>query len=336
VTARRIAQAFALLLGAGVILWILIGLPYKGYPGDAVELVVPRGTAPAEVARLLGEAGVIRSPLIFRIQAKLMGRSERLQAGEYRFEGPISTGEALRRITEGNVILHRVTFPEGLAGREVIDRLVELGLASREELSEAFTETGPVEDLDPSAADLEGYLFPDTYHFARSTPARQILGAMVRRFREELGDGIGSSARRLGLSVREVVTMASLVEKETSLDRERGRVSAVFHNRLRLRMPLQCDPTVIYALAADGRYSGSLSRADLAYDSPYNTYVNPGLPPGPIAAPGRASLEAAVHPDDTDDLYFVADGSGGHTFSRSLEDHVRAVERYRRLGRRGT
>lgn len=334
-TVRRILLSIPLLASLLALVVMIFGGPFKGYEGDAALVVVPRGSTPAQVATLLADAGIIRSRTLFQLEARLSGKAPSLQAGEYRFEGPLSSWTVLGIIASGEVLLHKLTIPEGLTGMEVISRVAGMGLAGKDDLLAAFRDPSPVHDIDPRAVDLEGYLFPDTYHFARPTPARQILGDMVARFRDELADGLAEQARRAGMSIHDMVTLASLIEKETSLPEERGRISAVFHNRLERRMPLQCDPTVIYALASDGRYNGSLTREDLQYVSPYNTYVNPGLPPGPIAAPGRAALEAAIQPDDAPDLYFVADGSGGHHFSRTLEEHLRAVEKYRRLQRSG-
>ncbi len=325
----------AVLLAAAAAAWISFA-GRSGEPGGAaIQVVIPRGASPAEVAEILEGSGVVRSALLFRLRTRLSGASERLQAGEYEFTGRVTPGEALQKLLTGDVVLHRLTLPEGITGAEVLERIAELGLAGKEDLEAAFADASPVRDLDPEAVDLEGYLFPDTYHLARPTPARQILGEMVARFRREITGELLGRARGLGLSLREAVTLASLIEKETAVPEERGRISAVFHNRLGRRMPLQCDPTVIYALASDGRYRGSLSREDLRYDSPYNTYVNLGLPPGPIASPGGDALQAAVAPQSVPDLYFVADGNGGHYFSRSLDDHIRAVERYRRLQRKG-
>jgi UPF0755 protein len=333
--ARAVLGVLAVLGGAGAVGFAILSTPAGAPPGESILVRIPRGSAPSQVAAILEEAGVIRSGTFFTLRARLTGASGRLQAGEYEFTGRVSPGDVLRRIAAGEVLLHRLTLPEGLAGPEVVDRIVGLDLAPREDLEAAFAEPGSVRDLDPEAVDLEGYLFPDTYHLPRPAPADRILGEMVARFRREMTEEFLSGARRLGLTVRQVVTLASLIEKETSIPAERRRISAVFHNRLRRGMPLQCDPTVIYALSADGRYRGRLSREDLRYDSPYNTYLVQGLPPGPIASPGRESLEAAIAPLDTGDLYFVADGTGGHHFSRSLDEHLRAVERYRRLLRRG-
>ncbi len=332
---KQVVWIGAALLGASAAAWMLIE-GRAGEPGGAaIQVVIPRGASPGEVAEILEGAGVVRSALLFRLRTRLSGASERLQAGEYEFTGMVTPGEALHKLLTGDGLLHRLTLPEGITGAEVLERIAALGLTGKEDLEAAFADVTPVRDLDPGAADLEGYLFPDTYHFARPTPARQILGEMVAMFRREITGELLGRARGLGLSLREAVTLASLIEKETSVPEERGRISAVFHNRLGRRMPLQCDPTVIYALASDGRYRGSLSREDLRYDSPYNTYMNMGLPPGPIASPGREALEAAVAPHSSADLYFVADGTGGHYFSKSLEDHLRAVGRYRRLQSKG-
>ena len=191
----------------------------------------------------------------------------------------------------------------------------------------ATEEAGRIADLHPSARDLEGYLFPDTYHIASHTGAAEIVQAMVNRFRQVYSSLEQDSGKR---SVQEVVILASLVEKETPAPEERPLVAAVFYNRLRGNMALQCDPTVIYAAILEGRYDGTIRQSLLNSPSPYNTYVHQGLPPGPIANPGKASLRAALHPASADYLYFVADANGGHTFSRTLADHNRAVSLYRR------
>jgi UPF0755 protein len=185
-----------------------------------------------------------------------------------------------------------------------------------------------IADLDPAASDLEGYLFPDTYEFARRTPPDQILARMVARFREVF-TAARAAAGESGLSPRETVTLASLIEEETHIPSERALVGSVFRNRLRRGMLLQCDPTVAFALTLAGRPRSPLTRADLRFDSPYNTYLHAGLPPGPIASPGQAALRAALEPYPSAYLYFVADGSGGHFFARTLPEHLRAVRRWR-------
>jgi UPF0755 protein len=202
-------------------------------------------------------------------------------------------------------------------------------VGDEEELLSAFRRTAPLAEIDPRAEDLEGYLFPETYHLPKGRSAESIANTLVERFKETTGPGYAEAAAAAGLTLREAVTLASLIEKETSRPEERGRISRVFHNRLRLGMRLQCDPTVIYALGRAGRPVARLSRADLEFDSPWNTYRATGLPPGPICSPGRASLEAAVRPAAGNDLYFVAAPGGGHTFSADLASHLLAVRRWR-------
>jgi UPF0755 protein len=204
-------------------------------------------------------------------------------------------------------------------------------MATREEFLAAARDPSPVRDIAPRARNLEGFLFPATYQFPRRVAAGDIVGAMVRRFREVWNSLPERQALPGGFSVEQVVTMASLVERETGIAGERAVISGVFHNRLRRGMPLECDPTVIYALELAGRYRGSLTRADLRFDSPYNTYRRRGLPPGPIANPGEAALRAALAPAQTEYLFFVADAQGGHLFSRTLREHNANVARYRRL-----
>ena len=320
---------------AGARAWRSMTAPFKAYQGEAAVVTIVRGASLPEVARALRDAGIVRSAQLFSLGARVRGDAGRLQAGEYLFERPMSPWEVLDKILRGDVVLRSVTIPEGLSGPQVIERFARAGLATAVDLEAAFRDVSLVAGWDSEARDLEGYLFPETYRFARGTPARRIVGTMVGRFRLLLNEGLRERAARLGMTTREAVTLASLIERETSIASERPRISAVFHNRLRAGMPLQCDPTVIFALAAAGRASGELSSEDLAFVSPYNTYLNAGLPPGPIASPGRAAIEAAVSPAAVADLYFVADGTGGHRFSTSLAEHQRAVARYRRLRRGG-
>ena len=309
--------------------------PFSGHDQDSIILEIPRGASPAAVASLLADHGVIRSQRVFTMLARASGSAGSLQAGEYQFESHRRPDEVLAKIARGGVLLHRITIPEGLTGAEIAGRIAEAGLAELADLQSAFEEVELIEHLDPEADNLEGYLFPDTYHFARGSSSKLIYGEMVRRFGEEFDDELRSRLKELGLSIRQATTLASLVEKETSVPGERARISAVFHNRLKIGMALQCDPTVIFALNRAMKYRGQLTLKDLEFDSPYNTYQYSGLPPGPIASPGSAALEAAVRPDDARDLYFVADGTGGHAFSRSLSEHLRAVAKYRRIQKKG-
>lgn len=327
---RGMLWPMALLVASGVGLLGSLLVPYAAFPGGGVTLEIPPGASAADVGQRLAELGVIRSPWVFRAWVRISGTARRLQAGEYRFERPTSTLDVHRMLLAGQVVLHRVTIPEGLRIPEVVEALVGAGFAEAPSLLIAASDPSPIADLDPDAQDLEGYLFPDTYQFARGTSARAIVAGMVQRFREVFGPREVRQASRLGLTVREVVTLASLIEKETAVPEERPLVASVFHNRLDRGMLLQCDPTVIYGLLREGLYRGRLTRAGLRHDSPYNTYLHPGLPPGPIASPGADSLRAALFPAETRLLYFVSRNDGTHEFSEDLDAHRRAVQRYQR------
>jgi UPF0755 protein len=221
-----------------------------------------------------------------------------------------------------------VTFPEGLTINAMAHLFERSGLGPAEAFTTAAGAVELVEDFDPKAPDLEGYLFPDTYALPRDATAAQLVGLMVARFREAFDNALREEGARRGLTVRQAVTLASLVEKETARADERAIVSAVYHNRLKRRMLLQCDPTIIYALEQAGTYDGNLRRRDLSLDSPYNTYRYAGLPPGPIAAPGRAALEAAVRPAESDYLYFVSRNDGSHVFASTLREHNANVREF--------
>jgi len=303
--------------------------PYAGWEGDHVDVELEPGIDAGTMLERLHEAGVVRHAGLVRAWLWWTGGAGTLQAGEYRFSEPATAMQVLARLRRGDVLLHAVTVPEGLSREETAARLGEAGFGPLDALIKAFDDPGLVRDLDPAARNLEGYLFPDTYRFSRNASPRHVAAAMVRRFRDVTGPQYARAARDVGLDLRQAVTLASLIEKETSLPDERGRISRVFHNRLRRGMLLQCDPTVIYALRRDGVKVGRLTYKDLEYDSPWNTYVSPGLPPGPIASPGQASLDAAVHPAEGDELYFVASPDGGHRFSSDLESHQRAVREWR-------
>ena len=305
--------------------------PYQGYAGE-VFVDVRRGAGTPEMSAQLSDAGVLRSKWPFLAARALRPRSV-LKAGEYRFDRPLSPWEVYRKIASGDVFYYSVTIPEGFNLSEIADVVARTGIITRQEFLLAARQGGRVADLALKLPTLEGFLFPDTYRFNRHSTAEDLVGQMLQRFRRVWSEV--SAGHPAPDSVLETVTLASLVEKETPVASERPTVTSVFRNRLRLGMPLQCDPTVIYALELAGRYRGQLLKEDLAVQSPYNTYARAGLPPGPIASPGRASLAAALEPAATDYLYFVADNHGGHTFSASLEGHSEAVARYRRQnGRR--
>lgn len=293
-------------------------------PAAPTILLIKAGSSARSIAGQLEGAGVIHNAYAFLAVHAIKGRRT-LKAGEYSFDKPASAMEVYERIARGDVFYHTVVIPEGYNIFDIAQALQASGLTPKEAFLEvARGERTLIADMDPQAPSLEGYLFPDTYHFSRTQSAREIAAAMVRRFRQE--------AQALGLNqnFHHIVTLASIVEKETAVASERSLVAGVFANRLERRIGLATDPSVIYAALLAGRYRGSIHQSDLTFDSPYNTYRFSGLPPGPIANPGRASLQAAMQPLTTDYLYFVADNKGGHNFARTLDEHNRNVGEYRR------
>jgi UPF0755 protein len=326
---RRIGLIAFLILVAGIVwLGVMLGLPYGNFPREGIYVEIPEGATVRSIARTLEKKGVVRSAVAFEALCRLRGA--RPQAGEYRFEHPASSFAILHKLVAGEVAYHTVLVPEGSTMFQVADRVAQAGLVTREEFLQAAHDPAPIRDLAPAAINLEGFLFPAQYEFPRRVTAQEIVGAMVRRFRqvwESVAGQPGGNPHRL--STLELVTLASLVERETAVAEERGLIAGVFYNRLRKHYPLQCDPTVIYALERGGRYRGELLLRDLHYDSPYNTYRYRGLPPGPIANPGEAALRAALFPPETEYFYFVANGQGGHFFSKTLREHNANVARYR-------
>jgi UPF0755 protein len=301
---------------------------YKGYGADAQFVDIPPGAGPLSIGERLVAAGVVRDPLTFRGAVWLSGRARELKAGEYRFDRPMTAMEVVDKIARGDVYRRLVTFREGLTIREMARVYEEAELGQAADFEKAAQDAAPIRDLDAAATDLEGYLFPDTYSLRRETPATVLVAQMTASFKKVFSEELRQAARTQGMSVREVVTLASLVEKETAVPDERRIVAAVYLNRRKMGMPMQADPTVIYAMQRAGNYNGNIRREDLAMDSPYNTYRYPGLPPGPIAAPGKAALEAAVHPAEVDYLYFVSRNDGSHVFARTLEEHNRNVHEW--------
>ena len=318
----------AVVVAGGAWVYSNLGRPYKGYTAQEQFVDIPPGTGTAGMARRLADAGVVRSARTFRLAVWLRGSSRRLQAGEYRFDRPMTAAEVVDRIARGDVHVRTLTFREGLTIREMASVFEKAGFGSASEFIAASKNVGLVREVDPQASDLEGYLFPDTYTLPRRATAEQLVERMVGRFQKVLTPELRGQAAERGLSVRELVTLASLVEKETAKPEERPVVAGVYTNRLRIGMGLQCDPTVIYALMLAGRYDGNIRRGDLQIDSPYNTYRYAGLPPGPIAAPGEAALQAAANPADVPYLYFVSRNDGSHVFSTTLEEHNRNVYNY--------
>jgi peptidoglycan lytic transglycosylase G len=306
--------------------WLAFGLLWPTGPSQQKLVQLKAGSSARHIAAELAHNGIIRSEYAFLLWHYMHGRKP-LKAGEYAFDHRASLREVYDRIASGDIFFHTVVVPEGYNIFDVAGAIEEAGLGKREDfLKVAETDTALVRDLDPKAPSLEGYLFPDTYHFTRTQSMHDMAAAMVRRFRQNIKEmGINQN-------VHDVVTMASIVEKETGAPEERPQVASVFYNRLQKNMELKTDPSAIYAALLNNRYSGVIHQSDLHFDSPYNTYRNSGLPPGPISNPGKASLEAALHPAQTDFLYFVADPQrqGHHRFARTDAEHAVNVQAYRR------
>jgi peptidoglycan lytic transglycosylase G len=330
--ALLIVISLIVLFAGAFSVWLLVGAerPYKGYDAGERFVEIPPGSGPASIGRRLAENGVIRDQLSFRIALARSGQARRLQAGEYRFDRPMTTREVIDKIARGDVFLRPITFPEGLTVRQMAEIYERDGGGSKADFLRAAQNAALVHDIDPVAHDLEGYLFPETYTLPRRTTADQLVQRMVTAFRDVMTPDLVQRAAARGLSVRELMTLASLVEKETAKSGERPLVAAVYTNRLKIGMGMQCDPTVIYALERAGKYDGNLTRENLQFDSPYNTYRYAGLPPGPIAAPGRAAIEAAASPADVPYLYFVSRGDGSHVFSATLDEHNRNVYEFQK------
>ena len=330
--ALLIIAAVVIVAAAGAAVWLLLGAekPYKGYEGGEQFVEIPPGAGSAVIGRRLTESGVVRDTVSFRVALARSGQAKRLQAGEYRFDHPMSAREVIDKLARGDVFLRPITFPEGLTLRQMAQIYERDGGGSRADFMKAAANASLIRDLDPGAPDLEGYLFPNTYALPRKATADQLVQRMVTAFRDALSPEIVQRATTRGLSVRQLITLASLVEKETARPEERPIVAAVYTNRLRIGMGMQCDPTVIYALERAGKYTGNLTRDDLQFDSPYNTYRYAGLPPGPIANPGRASIDAASAPEDVPYLYFVSRNDGSHVFSETLDEHNRNVFEYQK------
>ena len=327
---RRVLLSLLLIaiLGAAYVAWALYR-PYQGFEPGGVFVDIPHGASQRTIARLLGENGVVRSQWIFEVLCRVRKRRT-LEAGEYFFDHPVTAFDVYDAIANGRVYVKEFVVPEGFTMFDIAALAESEGFLSREEFLAAARDPSPIRDIAPDAPTLEGFLFPATYEFPRHMTGKDLTAAMVKRFRQ-VWTTLPAAEAHAQRNVQDVVTLASLVERETPRPEERPHVAGVFENRLRIGQPLQCDPTVAYALTLAGEYNGKLEGGDLHFASPYNTYQNKGLPPGPIANPGEASLRAALDPPPTDDLYFVANTQGGHFFSKTLQEHNQNVARYRRL-----
>ncbi len=318
----------AVLAGAAYWFWHELNAPGPVPVGGAIVSVAP-GERFRATSERLEAAGVIRQAWVLRWWARWRGLDHLIRSGDYRFEAPLSALQVLAVLRSPAASWHRVTIPEGSALNQVAALLAEAGFGGADQFLCLARDINVLARLDVPATGLEGYLFPDTYAFAWSTPSEQILTTMVERFREQTAT-LEGQRKEAGMSAQDMVVLASVIEKETGAPGERTVVSAVFHNRLRLGMPLQSDPTAMY-----GRdVFGAPTAADLEVDSPYNTYLHHGLPVGPICNPGRAALEAAVAPAKVPYLYFVARNDGTHAFARTIEEHNRNVAQFQRGGRR--
>ncbi len=312
-------------LGAGGF-WYLG--PFRA-PQEETFVQIDRGTPSRLIAEKLAQEGLVRSQWAF-LAARAWHPRARLQAGEYRFGGEQTPFEIFDKIRRGQVYFDVVTIPEGSNMFDIANIVEQSTNIKAADFLKAAADPATIRDLDPKAPDLEGYLFPSSYEVTHSTTATQLCRMMTSEFRKEWNKIDGGTLPQGDL--HRVATLASLVEKETGLSNERPIVASVFTNRLKLNMPLQCDPTTVYAALLEKHYNGVIHKSDLASTNPYNTYAHPGLPPGPIANPGAQSLKAALHPADEQYLYFVAraDGSGGHHFTATLAEHEKAVAEFRR------
>ena len=320
-----VALLAVLVVVGGAYVATAVTASWQGFT-EPVIVEFPKGTSTTQMAAILAEHGVIESPWLF-VAARAVRRGARLQAGEYQFTKAASALEVFGRIQRGDIFFMELLVPEGYNMFDIADAVAKLGTIPAAAFLEAARDPAMIRDLDPHAESLEGYLFPSKYRIYRKTTARDICRMMTNEFRaqwQQLSAGTAASPH-------DAVTLASLVEREARLPADRPNVSSVFHNRLRIGMRLQCDPTTVYAALLDNRYTGVIHRSDLDSNSLYNTYTHAGLPPGPIANPGLSSVKAALRPAETPYIYFVAkaDGSGGHNFSESLQQHEAAVAHYR-------
>ena len=312
--------------GAGYFFWRALTSPYKGFAGPVKDVEVRKGERTAVILRHLREQGILRDEYVPLIYIKVVRYGESIKAGIYEFSRPISAAGVVEKLIRGEVIFKSVTIREGL-DRFAVGRLFAAeGFGQPEAWDRLTGDPEGIRDLAPEATSLEGYLFPDTYKFSPGTPPRTIVLAMLQNFRRHFSGEMAYITT--GLNLHQTVTLASIVELEAKLPQERALVASVYANRLRHHMLLDADPTVIYALKLAHRWDGNIHKGDLQIDSPYNTYRFPGLPPGPIANPGLASLQAAAAPAKTEFLYFVARHDGSHAFSTNINEHNRNVQRY--------
>ena len=313
--------------GAGAWAWRQLHTPFRAWTGEELVVEVRSGQGAGSILARLESEGVLADARLARLYLIHVLKDPPLIAGEYRFTEALDVPAVLGKLTRGEILSYPVTLIEGLTREETADTLAEQGFGERERFRRAIDDPSLVADLDPEAEHLEGYLYPDTYHFARGISEAEIVATLVRTFRRRWSRDVEPLlAPGDPRTPREIVVLASIVEKEALLDAERPKIAGVYAHRLRRGIALYADPTVIYAKKLLGNWDGNLRRPDLKLDSPYNTYVYPGLPPGPICSPAVKSLQAAAAPDDTRDLYFVSRNDGSHVFAETLAEHNRNVQ----------
>lgn len=334
---KKIIAGTAILLFTGTMLagfvlfeaWLFLRLP-GGRERAMIVVDIPPRSGAVTIAQLLQEKRIVSNAQKFYLLCRYRKAASRLRAGEYGFLSPTTPDRVLEKLIQGKVLLHRVTFPEGATIREVAREIEEQGLGLEKDIIRYSSDPELMRSLGIEGPNLEGYLFPETYHFPKSQEAPTLLRAMVQQFRQHFPEAWVKRSEEIGMRVQEVVTLASLVEKEAAVDSERALIASVFHNRLKRNMPLQSDPTSVYDLPG---FSGPVTSAHLKRQSPYNTYLFKGLPVGPICNPGRRSLEAVLYPAATNYLYFVSNLDGTHRFSATMTEHQQAVGHYREKAR---
>ncbi len=292
---------------------------------------IPEGASFKDVSNLLGEKGLIMSPFWFRLLGKVQDADRKVKPGEYDLHTAMRPAEILNMLVTGKVIKYTVLVQEGFTARQIGKLLDEARIVKEADVARLVSDPLFIKSLGVDGPTLEGYLFPDTYYFPRRAKAEEVVKAMVAGFRQAYTPEMQARAASIGMTERQVMTLASIIEKETGQDEERPLISAVFHNRLKRKVPLQSDPTVIYGIT---NFNGNLTRADLMRRTPFNTYTSTGLPPGPIASPGSKSIIAALNPAPVDYIFFVSKNDGTHQFSTTLSEHNRAVGRYQKRGAR--
>jgi peptidoglycan lytic transglycosylase G len=312
-----------------IVAFVKLDQPFgASHPVQIVD--IPSGIAFSHVSRLLHQKGILGSEWFFQVLGRVQQVDRKIIPGEYELHAGMRPTVLLAKLVKGEVYQHSVTIPEGYNVVQIADILDEKRLADKREILRLNRDPAFIKSVNLKADTLEGYLFPDTYRFARYTPPEFIVRTFVSRFHEMVTPELQAQAKSMGMTLQEVLTLASVIEKETGLATERALVSGVFHNRLRRNIPLQSDPTVIYALEY---FDGNIRKADLSVNSPYNTYKVRGLPPGPIANPGLAAIQAALYPTPSDFVYFVSRNDGSHKFSATLAEHNKAVDKYQRRPR---